>query len=203
MLPPAVVSAMCMRNSLRLLDLCMDIDLRRYWLPLKIEVAKAMALFSRRHPDILISTVGVWGDAFHGTATLHLDSAVHSAAHIQKYSDAAREDIDGRFSAACRDFAFQIAELRFPDYPDLYNHSRETELAFISLNGDRGIVDFARGDAGKDLHVLPFLRRLISSFEPFPQLSRAWPLRCCVEMHGSGDVECWRVKLDEHSHISE
>lgn len=161
----------------------MEIDLRRYWLPLIAEVSKGLREFQLAHPDIKASTVGLFGDGLHGSASLHVDTLAHSAEFVRQWasSGSVLRDEAGQFCSNCPDFEYCLGTFWFKDYPDFYELELE-DLSFIGLDGKAALVDRASGDAGKHQHVFPFLKKLIAAVDPFPGLTRSTPFRVGVQM---------------------
>lgn len=172
----------------------MDIDLRQYWLPLAADIHRSLRGFTQKNPAVQVCTVGIFGDGFHGTASLHLDTPAHSSAFVTQWgSSAAGTDDVGMFCANCWDFEYCVGQFEFPNYPDLYKHNPKEPLAFVSLEGTRGLVDPTEGDEGQHCYVFPFLRRLLGSFEPYTDLRRTLPFRVGVQMRESEFIEFWRM----------
>jgi hypothetical protein len=179
----------------------MQIDLRKLRKPLAADIRKSLAAFCAQHPNTPISTVGLWGDGFHGKASLHLDTPEHSAAFVKEWlkNGAAwyGEDRHGRFCNNCWDFPHCIGEYRFPGYPDLYQVDADAPLDYITLEGPRERAEADEGDEGKNRLVFPFLKVVLAEFEPFGELSRVAPFRAGVQMHDSRCEEFWLVGISE------
>src|SRR5436309_2926876 len=113
------------------------IDLRKLRDPLAAAIQASLLAFSAQHPKTRICSVGLHGDGFHGTASLHLDTPSNSAAFVKKSIKAGHnrygEDSCGRFCHSCWDFAHcGIGDYRFPGYPDLYKGKEGTPVDFIA-----------------------------------------------------------------------
>ena len=178
----------------------MVIDLRELREPLAADIRMSLAAFSAQHPNMPISTVGLWGDAFHGTASLHLDTPDHSAAFVKEWmkngADWYGEDSQGRYCNNCWDMPHCIGEYSFPGYPDLYQGEVDTPVDYIALDGQKQRAEADEGDEGKNRIVFPFLKVVLAEFEPFRQLSRIVPFRVGVQMRDSLCAEFWLVALD-------
>ncbi len=181
----------------------MLIDLRKSREPLASEIQNSLIDFSIQHPNIEVCTVGLVGDGFHGRAALFLDTPEHSAAHVKEYLKHGLgwygEDENGRFCNSCSDFPYCIGEYSFPDYPDFYQKRDDTPIDYITLNGNKELVEIDEGDEGMNRIVFPFLRTIIASFQPFAMLHRATPFRVGVKMHDSQFEEFWTVAVQESS----
>lgn len=177
---------------------CMLIDLRELREPLAAGIRTSLAEFVAGHPDTPVSTVGLFGDGFHGTALLHLDTPGHSAGFVAKWlakgPDWYGEDAYGRFCNNCPDMSHCIGEFRFPGYPDLYQEPVDAAVDFITLEGVRVRAEAVDGDEGKHRIVFPFLRHVLSGFAPFDGLVPAAPFRAGVQMHDSACAEFWLVE---------
>ena len=113
----------------------MEIDLRKFWLPLAADMERSLRAFSQMQHGIEVSTVGLFGDGFHGSALLFLDTHAHSGDFLRKWKDegGSSEDAFGRFCSNCPDFEYGIGEFSFPGYPDLYELD-EYESLFLFLS---------------------------------------------------------------------
>jgi hypothetical protein len=177
----------------------MVIDLRKLREPLAADVRKSLIAFSTQHPNTPISTVGLWGDGFHGTASLHVDTPDHSAAFVKKWlkngPDWYGEDSQGRFCNNCWDFPHCVGEYSFPGYPDLYLAEVDATVDYIILDGTTERAEKHEGDEGKNRIVFPFLKVVVAEFQPFPELSRVAPFRVGVQMRDSRCEEFWLVEI--------
>lgn len=173
----------------------MLIDLRNMHEPLVIHIRESLNAFLAKEPETKICTVALWGDGFHGTASLHLDTPDHSAAFAEKWNkdgpDWYGEDEHGRFCNSCWDMPHCIGEYGFPGYPDLYQVGIDDSVDYIALDGTKLRADASEGDEGKNRIVFPFLKDVISAFEPFGQLHRAVPFRVGVQMRDSKCEGFW------------
>ena len=181
----------------------MVIDLRKMRDPLTTDIRKSLAAFSAQHPDTPICTVGLFGDGFHGTASLHLDTPDHSAASVKEWlqngPDWYGEDRQGRFCNNCCDMAHCIGEYRFPGYPDLYQTEVEAPVDYVALDGSRQRAEVDEGDEGNNRIVFPFLKVVLGGLEPFRELSHAVPFRVGVQMHDSNCAEFWLLNVGKVS----
>jgi hypothetical protein len=182
------------------------IDLRKMRKPLADKIGASLLAFSSQYRHTQICTVGLVGDGFHGRASLHLDTPDHSATSIQRWAkngpDWYGEDDQGRFDNSPCDFPYRIGEYRFAGYPDLYKTGLmpgHPTVDYITLEGAKVHVEGAEGNEGNNRMVFPFLRAVLASFEPFPQLSRVAPFRAGVRMLGSRLLEFWSVEVGESS----
>jgi hypothetical protein len=177
----------------------MLIDLRKLREPLAADIRKSLATFSSKQPNTSISSVALWGDGFHGTASLHVDTPDHSAAFVKEWvkngPDWYGEDRQGRFCHNCWDMAHCIGEYSFPGYPDLYQADVEAPVDYITLNGTKERAEADEGDEGKNRIVFPFLKVVLAKFEPFRELSRVAPFRVGVQMRDSRCEEFWLVEI--------
>jgi hypothetical protein len=182
------------------------IDLRKMRKPLANDIGASLLAFSSQHQDTPICTVALFGDGFHGRASLFLDTPDHSAASVQwcveKGLDWYGEDDQGRFCESPCDFPCLIGEYRFSGYPDLYKTGSDgpargmhPAVDYITLEGVKVRAEAAEGNEGNNRIVFPFLRAVLASFEPFAQLSRAAPFRAGVRMLGSRLLEFWSVEI--------
>jgi hypothetical protein len=170
------------------------IDLRPYWLPLVADIERALRAFREQHADVRISTVALYGDGFHGAAHLHLDTASHSAAFVQRWAGqgGSLQDAAGTFCRNCPDFEFAAGDFSFAGYPDFYEIAETVPLSFVSLDGVRSPpVDPDMGDEGKHEHVFALLKRVLASFGSFAALSRSTPFRAGVQMIDSRYIKFW------------
>ncbi len=176
----------------------MLIDLRKLCEPLSDDIRNSLITFSTRYPYARVCTVGLWGDGFHGTASLHLDTSEHSSASVEKWQKNGPnwygEDDKGRFCNNCWDFEHCTGEYSFPDYPDLYQVEHDTPVEYVALNGTHAVAD--EGDDGKNRLVFPFLKAVLASFQPFSGLLKDTPFRAGVQMRDSRCEDFWLVELD-------
>jgi hypothetical protein len=179
----------------------MVIDLRKLREPLAADIRNSLSAFSAQHANTPICTVGLWGDGFHGTASLHLDTPDHSAAFVEQWlkngPDWYGEDGQGRFCNNCWDMPHCIGEYSFPGYPDLYQAEVDAPVDYIAIDGSKLRAEADEGDEGKNRIVFPFLRVVLAEFEPFRQLPRIAPFRIGVQMRDSLCAEFWLVPLEE------
>jgi hypothetical protein len=175
------------------------IDLRKMRKPLADEIGASLLAFSSQYRNTPICTVGLFGDGFHGRASLYLDTPDHSAASVQRLVedglDWYGEDDQGRFCNSPCDFPYLIGEYRFAGYPDLYKTGSDAAVDYVTLEGAKVRAKAAEGNEGKNRIVFPFLRTVLASFEPFAQLSRVAPFRVGVRMLDSRLLEFWSVKI--------
>lgn len=131
----------------------MLIDLRHSVEPLAASIRESLDCFTAQHPNTPVSTVGLWGDGFHGSASLHLDTPEHSAAFVNKWlkngSAWYGEDEKGRFCNNCWDFPYCISEYGFRDYPDLYQGEADAPVDYIALDGREERVQAEEVTRGK------------------------------------------------------
>ncbi len=84
------------------------IDLRKMRKPLADDIGASQRAFSSQYPNTPICTVGLFGDGFHGKASLHLDTPDHSAASVRRWAKNGPawygEDDQGRFDNSPCDF---------------------------------------------------------------------------------------------------
>jgi hypothetical protein len=175
----------------------MLIDLRKIREPLADDIRKSLAAFSAQHLDTPVCTVGVFGDGFHGAASLYLDTPDHSSAFVKEWRDQGPawygRDSEGTFCNSCCDFPHCIGEYEFLGYPDFYEADIDAPIDYITIDGVRERVEAEEGDEGKNRIVFPFLKIVVAEFEPFRQLSRVAPFRVGVQMHDSAYKEFWTV----------
>jgi hypothetical protein len=177
------------------------IDLRKLREPLVANIRASLLAFAARHPDTPVCTVGLFGDGFHGTASLHLDAPDNSAAFVQEWAKHGPgwygEDDQGRYCNSCWDFPHCIGEYTFPGYPDLYEAERDAAVDYVTLDGAKERAEANQGDEGKNRIVFPFLRTVLASFQPFARLHRVAPFRVGVQMHDSRFAEFWGAGTGE------
>jgi hypothetical protein len=117
----------------------MLIDLRKLREPVTVWVRDSLITFSTEYPNTQVSTVGLWGDGFHGTAALHLDTPENSAEHVKEWlkdgPDWYGKDHRGRYCDSCWDFEHFIGDYSFPGYPDLYQTDVGAPVDYINLMG--------------------------------------------------------------------
>jgi hypothetical protein len=171
----------------------MLIDLRKLREPLAADIRNSLLTFSAEHPDTQVSTVGLWGDGFHGTASLHLDTPENSAAFVNEWLKEGPayygQDAKGRFCNSCWDFPHCIGEYSFPEYPDLYE--ADPPVDYVTLDGTTARAEAGEGNEGKNRIVFPLLKAVLVSFQPFSGLVRASPFRVGVQMRDSRFAEFW------------
>ena len=182
------------------------IDLRKMRKLLADEIGASLQAFSTQYPNTPICTLALFGDGFHGKASLYLDTPDHSAASVQRLVEKGLawygEDDQGRFCNSPCDFPYLIGEYRFAGYPDLYKTGLmpgHPTVDYVTLEGVRVHVEGAEGNEGNNRMVFPFLRAVLASFETFPQLARVAPFRAGVRMLGSRLLEFWSVEVGESS----
>jgi hypothetical protein len=173
------------------------IDLRRMRESLAAKIERALRDFSAHHPDVPICTVGIFGDGFHGVASLALDTPDHSAAFVDKWIPSGPDwygrDECGCYCNNCEDFAYYIDDFTFEGYPDLYEKG-EAPVEFITLDGTHHRVHAHDGDEGYDRVFFPFLKEILVEFGSFQALRRATPFRVGVHMHGADIEQFWVVQ---------
>lgn len=178
----------------------MLIDLRKLREPLTEKMRKALVSFSKKHPDEQICTVAIWGDGFHGTAALWLNTPDSSAASVKANIDHGfawyGEDRQGRFCNSPCDFCYSLGEFDFPRYPDFYRVEDDIPVDFITLEGTKERADPEEGDERKNQIVFPFLKAVVTDLQPFAELSRVAPFRVGVRMHDSWCEEFWLVEIE-------
>jgi hypothetical protein len=88
--------------------------------------------------------VGLFGDGFHGSASLHVDTRAHSSEFVRLWAGrgSVLQDQAGQFCSNCPDFEFCLGTFRFHHYPDLYELDQQEDLSFISLDGRATAVMF-------------------------------------------------------------
>jgi hypothetical protein len=170
------------------------IDLRKMREPLVANIKRAIRDFSAHHPDVSICTVGIFGDGFHGVASLAFDTPDHSNAFVDKWIQTG-PDWYGRDEVGCycnsfEDFAYHIDDFTFEGYPDLYEKGEEP-VEFVSLDGSHHCVHAHEGDEGYDQVLFPFLKAILVEFGSFHGLRRATPFRAGVHMHGADLEQFW------------
>src|SRR4051794_5772328 len=110
----------------------MLIDLRKLREPLAADIRRSLNAFSTQHPHKPICTVGLWGDGFHGTVSLHLDTPDHSAEFAKEWLKNGPvwygEDRYGRYCNNCCDFPHCIGEYFLSGYPDLYQETSDSPI---------------------------------------------------------------------------
>jgi hypothetical protein len=179
-------------------DAPMRIELREHFDWLRGELRRSLLWFRSRWPDE-ISTVGLFGDGFHGTGSLHLDTPKQSAKLLQKMrrkygvTELGRDEA-GDYSNACWDFRHCVLEFTFPGYPNLYEAGDEI-VEFAVLDGAITIVRREEGNEELNGAMFPFLKAVLKSLEPFAELRRIEPFRAGVEMHDSSFREFWRLAI--------
>jgi hypothetical protein len=176
------------------------IDLRKLRDPLVTQIRDSLQAFASKNLTLKICTIALFGDGFHGSASLHLDTPEHSAAFVQK-TDWFGEDDQGRFCNNCWDFAHCIGEYTFRGYPDLYQNELEEPVEYINLNGTKSRSSSEEGDEGNHRIIFPFLKGILASFQPFPQLSCIEPFRVGVQMRDSTYVEFWRNDMQPDTSV--
>jgi hypothetical protein len=173
------------------------IDLRRMREPLAAKIESALRDFSAHHPEVPICTVGIFGDGFHGVASLALDTPDHSAAFVDKWIPSGPDwygrDECGCYCNNCEDFTYYINDFTFEGYPDLYEKG-EAPVEFIALDGMHHRVHAHDGDEGYDRVFFPFLKEVLVEFGSFQTLRRATPFRVGVHMHGAHIEQFWVVQ---------
>jgi hypothetical protein len=136
----------------------MLIDLRKLREPVTVWVRDSLITFSTEYPNTQVSTVGLWGDGFHGTAALHLDTPENSAEHVKEWlkdgPDWYGEDHKGRYCDSCWDFEHFIGDYSFPGYPDLYQTDVDAPVDYITLDGSKERAEADQGDPGHASHHL-------------------------------------------------
>jgi hypothetical protein len=171
------------------------VDLRQRRERLLADIRASLATFSDQHPHVEICTVGLWGDGFHGTISLHLDTPTHSQSYVDEWRErgipAYWADDEGEFCLNCYDFQYHIGEYELLDYPDYYETDSEEPIEYINLDGSRSSVDRDQGNEAFHSILFPFLKEVIALFEPFPQLNRAAPFRVVAQTHESCFEESW------------
>jgi hypothetical protein len=176
------------------------IDLRELREPLAADVRKSLAAFSSQHPNTPISTVALWGDGVHGTASLHVDTPHHSAAYVKEWqkkgTDWYGKDGQGPYCNNCWGMAHCIGEYRFPGYPDLSPAGIDAPVDYITLDGSRQRPEENEGELGRHRMVFPLLKSVLAEFEPFRQLCRVAPFRVGVQMRDSPWMEFRLVAID-------
>ncbi len=177
------------------------IDLRNLWKPLTADIQNSLVTFITQHPHTHVCTVGFQGDGFHGIASMHADTPEHSAAFVAEWHKNGPawygEDEKGCFCNNCADFLYCIGEYSLPGYPDLYQIDVNSPVDYITLEGTTERAEPDEGDEGMNRVVFPFLKTVVSSFQPFAQLSRASPFRVGIQMHDSLLKEFWIVEFDK------
>jgi hypothetical protein len=179
--------------------LTMLIDLRKLREPVTVWVRDSLITFSTEYPNTQVSTVGLWGDGFHGTAALHLDTPENSAEHVKEWlkdgPDWYGEDHKGRYCDSCWDFEHFIGDYSFPGYPDLYQMDVDAPVDYITLDGTKERAEADQGDQGMHRIVFPFLKAVLLSDLPFARLARTPPFRVCVQMKERLFEEFWTVEI--------
>ena len=173
----------------------MLIDLRKLHAPLTADIRQSLTTFASQNAETPICTVVLWGDGFHGNASLHLDTPEHSAAWVEKWLKEGPgwvgEDRYGRFCNSFSEFAHHFGMYTFPGYPDFYEADDEEPAEYITLDGARVFVEADEGDAGKHRVVYPFLKTVLTGFQPFPELRRVAPFRVGVVVGRDEGGEPW------------
>jgi hypothetical protein len=172
------------------------IDLRMYSDLVTAFVRESLTEFAAQHRHTKVSAIGLFGDGFHGTAALHADTAEHSAAFIETRTDPGSygEDEKGKFCNNCWDFAYCLGACTLTGYPDLYDGDATAPVDVITLDGKRVRASADEGDDGLHRVALPFLKSILSSFEPFSGLLRDSLFRAGVQMQDSTIQEFWIVR---------
>jgi len=177
----------------------MLIDLRKLREPLTVWVRDSLITFSSEYPNTQVSTVGLWGDGFHGTAALHLDTPENSAEYVKAWLKEGPgcygEDHQGRYCDSCWDFEHFIGDYAFPDYPDLYQTDVDAPVDYITLDGTIARAEPDQGDQGMHRIILPLLKAVLLSDLPFARLVRTPPFRLCVQMKERLFQEFWTVDI--------
>lgn len=162
------------------------IDLRECLRSLPGQILESIGSFIRTHSNTPICTVSLWGDAFHGSASLHLDTAEHSAAHVARFMDDEESwpgtDRVGFFCNNSWDMAHCVGEFEFEGYPNLYE--TDPPIEYVTLDGSRRRVEEESNRSLNEV-VFPALRELLKSLYPFSQLHQDAPFRAGVKMQDS------------------
>jgi hypothetical protein len=177
----------------------MLIDLRKLREPVTVWVRDSLISFSTEYPNTQVSTVGLWGDGFHGTAALHLDTPENSAEHVKEWLKDGPgwygEDHNGRYCNSCWDFEHFVGDYSFPGYPDLYQTDVDAPVDYITLDGTKERAEADQGDQGMHRIIFPFLKVVLLSDLPFARLARTPPFRLCVQMKERLFEEFWTAEI--------
>jgi hypothetical protein len=178
----------------------MLVDLRNLREPLVADIRNSLEEFLAEYPNTPICTIGLFGDGFHGSASLHLDTPDHSAAFVKEWVENGigwcGEDSQGHYCNSCWDFPHCIGEFAFSEYPDLYQAEVEFPVDYINLDGTKAHAQEAEGDEGMHRILFPLLKAALRSFEPFGQLYQVAPFRVGVQMRDSDLKEFWLLKVN-------
>lgn len=165
-------------------EVTVEIDLRSIISPLVRQLRESLATFTGEHPDVEICTVGLYGDGFHGWISIWLDTPQHSAAHVAEWQGRSPIGVDdlGTFCDNCPDFAFQVTEHEFADFPDFYEIAEDAGVSVRGLDGSVRRLDLDGGD--EEMHeaiAAPLLRAVADELMPFSSLRRAQPFRVLLQ----------------------
>ncbi len=118
-------------------------------------IEDSLAEFTSQHPEVKISTFGLFCEGYCGNLAAWIDTATHSNEKLaqhnhwlveqkcdQKIHELMGEDLFqhwigicegrgqdsvGQFNDSCNDFAFSVGSIELPGWPDTYNESAEEE----------------------------------------------------------------------------
>lgn len=174
------------------------IDYREFLKPATDFVHHDCERFSAKHPDVEVATVGLCGDGFHGSISLHLDTAFNSDAKVKACRAEDKDyycgtDEFGTYSKSCHDFAYYVGHFELPGYPDFYAEDARP-ATFVTVDGKQ--VTLTEDHCDEDFHeiMFSFLLALLKEHVTFTTLRVSLPFRVVAEIVEGNPSDSWTVR---------
>lgn len=158
-------------------------------------LAEGLAEFSKEHPKVEISCIGLFGQGFGASVSLCLETPEHSSQHVDSMSERDNgTDQLGRFNSSLYDFAFcEYDSVSFDWWPSLYDIGRTFKILMPDGRIKRRSFD-KDGNVAIDKPLFELLREILREAWPIKGIRLAKTFRLGVELHDSACVEFWIPK---------